>query len=240
MELASQRGVLLAVGVVGKADRWAQFNREWMDVLGEFGAPVMHMTSRAYGTSSDTSWRIELPRRRKFLSRLTTVAKRGMYKAFAVGVALADYDTLNAEYRFTEELGSPDAVAQALCLAQTMAWLSRGLDSAYRAQFFMEQADAWQPAFLRHAGLMLGWQPVLLPRVDPNTGESHAPLQLADFIAHVYRERHGGYNDLYDRQPLRGLGAGTSRALPISFAMMDTAALREWCGRAGVAKRDAA
>ena len=235
-ESDKERKVLVTAGSIATVTKWEKFDRAWMKVLNDNEVTELHMKYFAHGEAQYKPWKQDKVRRARFLSDLTNVAKRGINKAFVSALPMADYDTVNTEFCLREEIGTPYAVTQALCLARGLKWLHDRKGGEHNAQFFIEQGDTGQPEFLKRAHRLLGWAPIPLPRMEQKSGEAYTPFQLADLIAYEHRLRYNRHLDASE-QELRKSFIAIRRMLPIQVGVMMANGLRDWCRQQGVTRR---
>lgn len=232
-----KRLTLVTAGATASSEKWVKFDRAWMAVLKEFEVTELHMNLFAHSEGQYEHFRDDKPKRAEFLARLTAVAKRGINKAFVIAMPLTDYDAVNADYAVSEEIGSPYAVTQALGVAQVMQWLHAKKGGHHHAQFFVEEGDSGQGKFMDGAEEFIGWKPIPLPRIEPNSGEAYTPFQICDFIAYEHRLTYNRYLEDDQTRELRKSFLNLRRSVPIEVGVMDESAIRAWCDDVGISLR---
>lgn len=231
--------VIVAVGVVATAQKWAAFDRRWTEVLDEFGVADLHMKEFAHFKGAFQSWRGDEERRKAFLGRLIAVAKTGINKTLVHSLFLKDYRRVNARFQLTETVGGPYSLALAACVQRCRVWVEAKKGAESRFEYIVEHGDVGQEAFARFMASQDEPPPVFVQKKN-NTGKAWTPLQAADLIAYEYRRKHTWLADtgfLPHQSDRRGSLLAIEKDLPVDAKITDEEMLRVLCRTVSIPAR---
>ena len=116
---------LVVAGYLATVDQWLEFNREWTECLTSEGVSAFHMRDFAHSLREFATWKGDEPRRRRFLERLIRIVKMRVRKSIANAVLLDAYNSVNAEFMFSEYIGPPYALCGMACMKDVFRWATK-------------------------------------------------------------------------------------------------------------------
>lgn len=238
-------GSVAVSGWLSTGERWAEFDREWQQMLDVSGVPYFHMKEFAHSVGAySNGWKGEKEKRDNFIQFLIGAISHHAIAGFACLIERDVFEEVNREYRVKEHYGNEYALCCRVCVAQVRHWLHRHRD--YTApQYVFEDGD--------ERG-RLGWllesdgyaAPIFMPSRDRIAKDGTLirgllPLQAADLAAYELRK---GFDDFGDAQLLEEVSRYRKSFRAVGGALDNgqwgrcTADdLRAMCARNGVAAR---
>ena len=233
-----QTAALVVAGSLTTAEQWIEFERNWNSVLREFGVSSLHMKYFAHSAGEYSSWKGDERKRRRFLSKLINVVTTRIQHTFASSILMADYRSVDEEYRLHEEI-KPYAIAGVTCVAKTREWAKeRGVNQEQIAYFF-EDGDKDKGNLIQHMKLAHGFEPFFLPK------EKSVAFQAADLLAYehllantkIFKFGPGSVSFRDLRHPIKELDKIPHGKNGEHWGVHQAHRLRDSCEKTGIPKR---
>ena len=116
---------ITVAGAVAPLKKWTRFERDWKEVLNEYGVSKFHATDFASSFGEYRDWKGDKPRRSAFLRRLGHVIKSSTNKLFIVTVEMGAWRSVNDQFLLAEAFQSPYAIAGYSVIHMVRRWAER-------------------------------------------------------------------------------------------------------------------
>lgn len=182
--------VVSLAGLVTTAEKWVAFSDEWQECLDVFGVSALHMKDFAHSKREFSSWWLNEPKRRRFLSALLETVENHIEYTVAAAVWIKDYNDADERYCLSEFM-RPYTIGASTCVAGIIDWATEPPRGAGAIAYIFEKGDSdqndvnrcWRALFPERS-----LSPISLKKIDKlPSSEICAPIrpfEAADFIAY--------------------------------------------------------
>jgi hypothetical protein len=180
---------LFVSGWISTVEKWAKFERLWLDLLAENGLqPPFHMTDFQAGRRQYKAIRRDETRFRAFKNTAIALMTRYTHKAFSVGVVIPHLRRFYAEYQVPPEL--PYQKPFPWCAMQSMRlvykWMNNRLAAGTakptdKIEIIFQHGDKDRGEFLEAAELVYQNRPTIMGNL------AAVPFQACDYLAWEHR-----------------------------------------------------
>lgn len=134
--------VFAVAGFVADRVQWAEFERNWNEVLNrpDFQVSGLHMKDFCHSTGEFAAWKNDERRRRSFLSALIGTINLRARHGFAHSIYLPHYWEVDQIYKLRER-AVPLVYCGAGCVAQVGLWAQKWAIPINEVAFFFEDGD---------------------------------------------------------------------------------------------------
>ena len=175
-----EHDVLTVAGYAATVDNWIKFECRWKEVLQSEGVTSFHTTDFVSGGGEFKDWKGKEPekvgRRRRFVARLMKCVDDHCAKFFRSSLFIPDYNKVNEEFKLSEFLGQPYAVACALATYRLREWAGE-LGVLDTLLYYYEDGDKDKGDWERIHRTLYGRNPRFLDKKDT------VAFEAADFNA---------------------------------------------------------
>jgi hypothetical protein len=178
-------------GAVSSIKKWTRFEREWKEILENYGVTEFHATDFAASLAEYKGWKGDKVRRSKFLGQLIAVLKKNTNRLFTVTVDIEAWEAVNTHHRLQEYFYSPYALAGFGVVGQCVHWAKR--KKAAYPEFVFEEGDEGWEGLVKVCERECGVTPIRLPK------KKAIPCQVGDLLA--WRTRTSTTNAVKALQP---------------------------------------
>ncbi len=120
-----QHNVLTVGGFLSRIDKWARFERQWVEILREHGVSALHMTDYVSGQGEYKKFKGNSALRKRFQGQLSDCIRKHTNKSIRATVVLRDYREVDKHFKIHETLGPPYAVCACVCVHEAIQWARR-------------------------------------------------------------------------------------------------------------------
>jgi hypothetical protein len=188
-DATGEGSALFVSGWISTVEKWAKFERLWLDLLAENGLePPFHMTDFQAGQGQYKVIRRDEARYRAFKNTAIALMTRYTHKAFSVGLVIPHLRRFYAEYEVPPELQDqkPFPWCAMHCMRLVYIWMNNRLSAGTakptdQIEIIFQQGDKDRGAFLEHAELVYRNPPTLTRNL------AAVPFQACDYLAWEHR-----------------------------------------------------
>jgi len=181
--------VLSPATLVSSPEKWQEFDRRWNDCLCAFEVSALHMKDFAHSRGEFSSWKLDEPKRRRFLNALMWIIEDTVEYSAAVAIYVADYNRVDQKYRLSESL-RPYTLGCMSCAARIIPWAKEAQHDKNDLIWIFEKGDQdqndlrkrWEIAYPDHFV-----DPIFLKKQDVyESKESRRirPFEAADLVGY--------------------------------------------------------
>ena len=187
---APDTAVLSVGGLISTAEKWIVFSECWQEILDAFEVSALHMKDFAHSRGEFASWRLDEPKRRRFLSGLIRVIQDHVEHTVASAVMMKSYNDVDQRYCLSEFM-RPYTLVASTCVGAVGPWARSASYDPNAIAYIFEKGDTDQ------SDLQRCWEkespdmqisPVFFKKRDkhPNPAVCAAirPFEAADLIAY--------------------------------------------------------
>jgi len=169
---------LVVAGLVASTEQWIHFERNWNDVLAEFGVAALHMKHYAHSIGEFKGWKGD-KKRDRFMEKLLSIMKVRVQHTVATAVLMDDYRKLNEKYQLTECF-KPYTIVATTCIAKVKKWAAQSKVDETLVDYVFEMGA-------KDRGDMIDFARVQkMPNISFFPKEKAVPLQAADLLAYEH------------------------------------------------------
>ena len=107
--------------LVATPTQWIDFDNRWNDCLRSFGVTALHMKDFAHSVREFKDWKMDEPRRRRFLNNLLWIIEETVTFTTAIAVKMAGFNAVDAEVKLSER-ARPYTMGCVGCAAHAFKW----------------------------------------------------------------------------------------------------------------------
>jgi hypothetical protein len=232
---------VVVAGFIAPAEQWIEFERNWKDMLRDFGVSSLHMREYAHSVGDFASWKGDKKKRARFMGRAINIILTRVQHSFASAVVMDDYRRVDAKYRLSEFV-KPLTLAGCTCVNKAHHWARKHMKEDDKIAFVFEDGDTDKGDLMRSVKQHF-------PGITPNflTKDRSVAFQAADLLAYEHLQANKkvmkaglgvlGLEDL--RYPLQAMSkVPGARSDDWGFHLEDE--LIDSCIRDNIAKREEA
>lgn len=168
--------VLAVGGYVASKEEWLSFDKEWNEILQDFGVQYFRMSEFINRSGQFKGWKPS--RRSQIFDLLTTLIQSRVLKAVGCAIVCDEFREVNQQYLLAERLGHPFPMAAMTAMGRLFVWAARiGHQEPILSVF--EDGDTHKGELIDLAKQYMP-DARLCPVFRPKT---LTPLQAADIVA---------------------------------------------------------
>jgi hypothetical protein len=181
-------GILAVAGYVSVDRQWVEFQREWQEILIAENIPFFHMADYESRFGIYKDWSNE--KRIRVITRLCSIIKRRVHRAFTSSVILSDYNEVAAMR--PDLFGTPYGFNANICMRLISDWAEQRAHKGPIAYVF-ERGSGYEAELAQQFNIYLSSDELkALYRLSTLTFADKRdilPLQAADILVYEVRKR---------------------------------------------------
>ena len=166
-------------GFLAEVRQWAEFERNWREVLDRFKVSKLHMRQFAHSLGEFAAWKGDEETRQFFLRALISTIQLRVRHSFAQAVIVKDFERIDVDYKLSEYY-SPFSLVGYTAFRKVERWAKRYGVPLENVMCYFEGGDQDQKS------LKKVFEQQKRPRVQFLSKSATVAFQAADLLAYEY------------------------------------------------------